>query len=157
MSRVRIFSAAVLVGALAGGALVFLETSASGAAGAASGLIGTWRLVEARGVAGDDWPGGAGVDRAGRGGEAGVMVVGAGRLTTMVAPAGIGVGPVLSYTGSWRVDGDRLVTRVDLASLPGWSGGEQVRRFALEGDRLETSVAEGARGAGPTLVWQREK
>jgi hypothetical protein len=44
---------------------------------------------------------------------------------------------MLAYTGRYRVEGDRFVTSVDASWNEAWTGGEQVRSFALDGDRLD--------------------
>jgi hypothetical protein len=47
-----------------------------------------------------------------------------------------------AYTGRVRLDGlDRLITTVDLSSHPGW-GGDQLRFFTLDGDRLTIRTPE---------------
>ena len=69
---------------------------------------------------------------------------------------------MLAYTGLVRLDGPgRFITTVDLAWNPAW-GGEQVRYFTLDGDRLTVRSPE---QIGPQsqsrlivgdLVWVRE-
>jgi hypothetical protein len=43
---------------------------------------------------------------------------------------------LVAYTGTYRVDGDRWTTKVDVAWNPEWVGSEQTRTFRLDGDRL---------------------
>jgi hypothetical protein len=50
----------------------------------------------------------------------------AGLLNTLVA-----------YTGTYRVEGDKWITKVEVAWNPEWVGSEQIRFFKLNGDRLE--------------------
>ena len=50
----------------------------------------------------------------------------AGLLNTLVA-----------YTGTYRVEGDKWITRVEVAWNPEWVGSEQTRFFKLDGDRLK--------------------
>ena len=45
-------------------------------------------------------------------------------------------GSMVSYSGIYRVEGDRWITRVDVAWNEAWAGTEQVRFFKLEGDKL---------------------
>jgi len=40
--------------------------------------------------------------------------------------------------GTYRVEGDKIIQRVETAWTPVWNGTEQVRTFAVEGDRLTT-------------------
>jgi hypothetical protein len=41
---------------------------------------------------------------------------------------------VIAYTGKWRLEGEKFITRVDVAWNPGWVGTEQIRFWRLEGD-----------------------
>lgn len=43
---------------------------------------------------------------------------------------------MISYTGRWRVEGDRVVTRVEAAWNQAWVGTDQARIFRFEGDLL---------------------
>jgi hypothetical protein len=69
---------------------------------------------------------------------------------------------MLAYTGLIRSDGPgRFITTVDLAWNPGW-GGEQLRFFTIDGDRLTIRTAEqtsprfGERLWISELVFERE-
>ncbi|MFG2095444.1 lipocalin-like domain-containing protein [Streptomyces sp. NPDC048612] len=42
----------------------------------------------------------------------------------------------MSYAGTWRREGDRVVHTIDVAPEPGWLGTEQSRDLELEGDEL---------------------
>jgi hypothetical protein len=50
----------------------------------------------------------------------------AGLLSTLVA-----------YTGPYRIEGDKWITKVEVAWNPEWVGSEQARFFKLDGDRLK--------------------
>lgn len=50
----------------------------------------------------------------------------AGLLSTLVA-----------YTGTYRVEGDKWITKVEVAWNPEWVGTEQIRSFKLDGERLQ--------------------
>ena len=41
------------------------------------------------------------------------------------------------YTGSYRIEGDKWITEVDVAWNPEWVGTEQTRQFKIDGDRLQ--------------------
>lgn len=43
---------------------------------------------------------------------------------------------LVAYTGTYRLEGDQWITRVDVAWSPEWVGTEQSRTFQLDGDRL---------------------
>jgi hypothetical protein len=68
-----------------------------------------------------------------------------------------------SYTGTYRVEGDRWTTKVDAASNPGWTGTEQVRMLKLSGDTLETGTnwtpasTAGAPASRGVFIWERVK
>jgi hypothetical protein len=41
----------------------------------------------------------------------------------------------------YRVEGDKWITKVDVAANPGWVGTEQTRFFRVDGERLQESTA----------------
>ena len=43
---------------------------------------------------------------------------------------------LVAYTGTYRIEGDNWITRVEVAWNPAWVGTEQKRLFKVEGDRL---------------------
>jgi hypothetical protein len=43
---------------------------------------------------------------------------------------------MLAYTGIYRVEGDKWITKVDASWHPALKDADQVRSFKLEGDRL---------------------
>ena len=46
---------------------------------------------------------------------------------------------LVAYTGHYRVEGDKWITKVEVAWNPEWVGSEQTRFFKLDGDRLKVS------------------
>jgi len=44
---------------------------------------------------------------------------------------------LIAYTGTYRVEGDQWITRVDTAWNPEWVGTEQARTFKVDGARLQ--------------------
>lgn len=44
---------------------------------------------------------------------------------------------LVAYSGMYRFEGDRWITKVDVAWNPEWVGTEQARTFKVEGDRLQ--------------------
>src|SRR5579883_1449849 len=73
---------------------------------------------------------------------------------------------LLAYTGKFRVEGDYLVTNVDVAWYELWTGTEQRRKFQLDGDVLTiVTKPQPVGGTGPRgkalvsckVVWQREE
>jgi hypothetical protein len=47
------------------------------------------------------------------------------------------LGTLVAYTGTYRVEGDKWITKVEVAWNPEWIGTEQSRNFKVEGDRLQ--------------------
>jgi hypothetical protein len=62
----------------------------------------------------------------------------------------------MSYAGTWRREGGRVVHAIDVAPDPAWLGTEQFRELALDGDLLTLT---GGALVGPhqlrVLAWRR--
>jgi len=43
---------------------------------------------------------------------------------------------LIAYTGTYRIEGDKWITKVEVAWNPEWVGTEQARSFNVDGDRL---------------------
>lgn len=48
---------------------------------------------------------------------------------------------VMAYTGQYRIDGDRFITKIDASWNEAWNGTEQERFYKLDRDTLEVSTA----------------
>jgi hypothetical protein len=44
---------------------------------------------------------------------------------------------LIAYTGTYRVEGDRWTTKVEVSWIPEWVGTEQVRSVTVDGERLQ--------------------
>ena len=44
---------------------------------------------------------------------------------------------LIAYTGTYRVDGDKWTTKVEVSWVPEWVGTEQVRSVTVDGERLQ--------------------
>jgi hypothetical protein len=44
---------------------------------------------------------------------------------------------LVAYTGTYRIEGDKWITKVEVAWNPEWVGTEQTRFFKVEGNRLK--------------------
>jgi hypothetical protein len=55
--------------------------------------------------------------------------------TTVEAKADL-LDSLIAYTGTYRVEGDKWITSVEVAWNPAWVGTEQSRSFTVEGERL---------------------
>lgn len=47
------------------------------------------------------------------------------------------LGSLVAYTGTYRLEGDKWITKVEVAWNPEWVGTEQTRFFKVDGDRLQ--------------------
>jgi hypothetical protein len=69
---------------------------------------------------------------------------------------------MVAYTGSWSLDGETFVTKVDGAWDPSWVGTEQVRYHAYDGQTLSLRIAPIDHPAFPGqkvigfVDWQRD-
>jgi hypothetical protein len=59
-----------------------------------------------------------------------------------------------SYTGTYKVQGDKWITKVDVASNPGLVGNNQIRTFKIEGNRLQVISGDG-RTMKDILIWEK--
>jgi len=70
---------------------------------------------------------------------------------------------MIAYTGRYRVEGGKVVTKVEAAWNEAWVGGEQTRFIRFEGDRLfiESPPMPHPNLAGKVVrvivIWEREK
>ena len=71
---------------------------------------------------------------------------------------------MLSYTGTYRVEDDKFITKVDLSWNEAWNGTDQVRHFNLDGNQLDIVSAWAPSPIYPDrlvsraiLSWTREK
>jgi hypothetical protein len=70
---------------------------------------------------------------------------------------------LLAYTGKFTIDGEKLITKVDISWNELMTGSDTVRFYKLEGDRLSLRTPEqvsavyvGKKVVG-TLIWERER
>jgi len=116
-------------------------------------LVGSWRLVSfereyqttgEREYPMGNTPGGYIIFLIG--GRMAVVITGEGRKapTTDQDRASL-FNSLVAYTGSYRVDGDKWITMVDVSANPAWVGTEQTRTFRITGDRLQEMTAWAAR------------
>jgi hypothetical protein len=70
---------------------------------------------------------------------------------------------MISYSGRYRVEGNKVITKVEIAWNEAWVGGEQVRFVRFEGDKLFIESPPmphpnvGGKVVRVIVVWQREK
>jgi hypothetical protein len=103
--------------------------------------IGLWRLISARL---EDLESGAVEDGYGPNPLGYLLVAPGGRLISFLTskeptgydPAAL-FNSMMAYSGTYRIDGDRWITDVDIAWFPAWVGTQQERTFSLTGDDLQ--------------------
>ncbi|MBN2336308.1 lipocalin-like domain-containing protein [Candidatus Bathyarchaeota archaeon] len=64
----------------------------------------------------------------------------------------------VSYSGRYKVKGDRVIHRIEVSLFPNWVGEDQERIFEFEGDRLTLSTPlqlVGGRQLSTHLIWER--
>jgi hypothetical protein len=70
---------------------------------------------------------------------------------------------LLAYSGRFRVDGNKFVTKVDVAWNQAWVGTDQERTYKIDGDALyiismtQPNVNFGGRMMTGILGWERER
>ena len=70
---------------------------------------------------------------------------------------------MIAYTGRYRVEGGKVITKVEAAWNEAWVGGEQVRNIRFEGDRLYIESPPmphpniNNRMVRVIVVWERER
>jgi len=70
---------------------------------------------------------------------------------------------MLAYSGKYRVEGNELITTVDISWNESWNGTEQRRRYRFEGEHLliESVPGPSILFSGKTdfrlIVWERDK
>ena len=69
---------------------------------------------------------------------------------------------MMAYTGRYRVEGNQFITKVDASWNQSWNGGEQVRFWNLDRDRLviknqwaPSATVPGGPMAQATATWER--
>jgi hypothetical protein len=70
---------------------------------------------------------------------------------------------MISYSGRYKVEGNKVTTKVEIAWNEAWVGGEQVRFVRFEGDKLYIESPPmphpnvGGKVVRVIVVWEREK
>ncbi len=70
---------------------------------------------------------------------------------------------MISYSGRYKVEGNKVTTKVEIAWNEAWVGGEQVRFVRFEGDKLYIESPPmphpnvGGKVVRVIVLWQREK
>ena len=132
-------------------------------------VVGNWRLVsferEYQGTGEREYP----MGRTPTGhihflpdGRMAVVITGEGRKAPATDQDRAGLfNSLVAYTGMYRVEGDKWITKVDVSANPAWVGTEQIRSFRVSGDRLEELTAWAARPdnrvARAILTYERTK
>ena len=133
-------------------------------------IVGTWKLASFLSIVDGEPP----RDAFGANPKAYLILTREGRLMTIITADNRKGGTsdaeraalhksMLSYSGRYRVEGDLLITTVDVSWNEAWNGAEQKRHYRFEGDkllidtvRMPSLVSPGKMGIG-RLVWERDK
>ena len=69
---------------------------------------------------------------------------------------------MMCYTGRYRIEGEQFITKVDASWNESWNGGDQVRFWKFDGDRLviknqwaPSATVPGGPMAQATATWKR--
>jgi hypothetical protein len=111
-------------------------------------LVGTWRVIsfeteyqgtdQREAIMGKN-PGGYTVYTPE--GRVMVLITGEGRKTAITDQGRAGLWrSMLAYSGVCRIEGDKLMTKIDASSIPEWVGAERVSIFRIDGDRLQITT-----------------
>ena len=133
----------------------------------ASALIGTWKLLALHVEFADS---GERYAQFGPAPHGRLILTGTGDLMTVITSAERAgrddaarlFETMMAYAGKYRIEGDRIVVRCDVAWHPDWVGTEQVRFFKLDGDRLSLRSPRQIHPRYPdrplygVIDWQRE-
>ena len=133
-------------------ALVFTGV-APGLAADRAPIEGNWRLVsferEYQGLAEREYP-------MGRSPNGYILFLPEGRMAVVITANGRKApttdqdraelyNTLVAYTGTYRVDGDKWITTVEVSANPAWVGTDQTRTFRVTGNRLQEMTAWFAR------------
>ena len=61
-----------------------------------------------------------------------------------------------AYTGMYQIQGDKWITKIDVAWNPGWVGNNAIRSFTIEGNRLQ-AIAGSGRTEKDIITWEKVK
>jgi hypothetical protein len=134
-------------------------------------LLGIWKLVSFEGEFQDtgeriDWEGKnpAGYLIFTPEGRMMAVIEGEGRKTPQTDQDRVALlRTMLAYSGMYRLEEDKFITKVDVSWNPAWNGTDQVRFYKFDGNRLiiATSWAPSQRYTGRVsralLTWERVK
>jgi hypothetical protein len=137
MMRVMIVFLIVMMGVLNAAQLAFADDSAK--------IIGIWKLVSFE----SEWKTtGERVPTMGKNPTGYVIFTPEGRMMVILTAEGRKLPKtdqdhanllksMSAYTGMYRLEGGKWITKVDVSWIPAWLGTEQVRFFKVDGDRLQ--------------------
>ncbi len=136
----------------------------------ANGLVGVWKLISWQVIVDDEPP----QDVFGPHPRGYLVLTSEGRSIVLTTAenrkSGMGEAEraalhksMLAYSGTFRVEGDYFITRVDVSWNEEWNGTEQRRNFRIEGNKLFIESAPGPSIVFPgkidfrRIVWERER
>ncbi len=67
------------------------------------------------------------------------------------------VAGTIAHFGTYSVNDNTLIFKIESATFPNWNGAEQKRPFTLTGDDLRYTLAVASGGGSVTINWKRVK
>ena len=134
-------------------------------------LVGNWKLISSQAVYDNN---AEPQDVPGPHPKGYLILTPEGRMMTVATSTGRKPGPsdaeraelwktMIAYSGKYRIEGNDLVTTVDVSWNEAWTGTEQRRHYKLEGNKLtlvtvpQPSPFFQGKTYTSTIVWEREK
>jgi hypothetical protein len=150
--------------------MIVLFVSTPVLAADAQGLAGVWKLVSWQVIADDGTP----QNIFGRHPKGFLVLTPEGRAIVLTTAENRKPGSgdaeraglhrsMLAYSGTYRIEGQDFITRVDVSWNEEWNGTEQRRHFRIDGDRLFIESAPAPSIVFPgkidfrRIVWERQK
>ncbi|WP_432025923.1 lipocalin-like domain-containing protein [Streptomyces sp. 1222.5] len=123
----------------------------------ADDLVGVWHLVSFRELDGAGTPGVGPLGDAPRGR---LLYTRDGHVSVhMMRGPDPGPVPYMGYAGTWRLEGSRIVHRIEVTPRPDWIDTEQTREATLAEGRLTLHARTRVDGVEHrrVLVWRRDR
>lgn len=133
------------------------------------GVVGTWRLVSCATI--DDKTGEK-KPLYGDNPKGYIILLPSGRMVALITPqdrpvpendqdCAEALKSMLAYSGKYRLEDGRFITKVDIAWNQAWVGTEQERNFRIEGNRLiitavPSSLSYDKVPARAEVIWEKE-
>jgi hypothetical protein len=157
--------------ALAAAATLFLLTTSVAAVAQQAALVGTWTIV----VSDTIMPDGTRVPTFGPNPDGAVTFDAGGRYSLQIIRSNLPkfasnnrlqgtpdenksiVHGLITHIGTYSVDGNSIVFRVEGSSFPNWSGTVQKRPYRIAGENLIWQTPAASGGGSAEIIWRKAK